>query len=48
MQDIRGINKEVGAADICLVDVHLAKLGELVLGGLPGEIGIGLGETRLR
>ena len=47
VQDVWGVDKHIGAADIGLLQVVLDKLREVVLGGLPREVGVGLRKARL-
>src|SRR5699024_11305551 len=42
MQNIRGVDKQIGAANIRLKYVFSSEFSEFLLGGLPREVGIRL------
>ena len=47
VQDVGGVHKQVRAEHIGHRGTLSGELGELLLGDLPGEVGVGLGETDL-
>ena len=47
VQDVGGVDEQVGPGLVGVRGDLLAELGELPLGGAPGEIAVGLGEAQL-